>query len=125
MIILCDKCKRSFDDEFRDTICPHETFAANDGKNNFAHHPNSYLSPLPGGGWKVPEGVDTNTKYGVQDSLSLDTGEGRKIGTHIYTVMGPSRPCGFLCPFWCFLNLHRWAYPGGYCECCGTEDTFV
>lgn len=45
MIITCSKCKRRFDDEFRDTGCPHPTFAANDGKNNFAHHPDSYISP--------------------------------------------------------------------------------
>lgn len=45
MIIQCEKCKRKFDDEFRDTGCPHSTFAANDGRNNFAHHPESYISP--------------------------------------------------------------------------------
>jgi hypothetical protein len=43
MIIQCEKCKKHFDDEYRWTICPHETFAANDGKNNFAHYPESYL----------------------------------------------------------------------------------
>jgi hypothetical protein len=36
-----------FDDEFRWTICPHETFAANDGHNNFAHREDSYLSDFP------------------------------------------------------------------------------
>jgi hypothetical protein len=35
-----------FDDEFRDTGCPHATFAANDGNNNFSHHPDSYLSSV-------------------------------------------------------------------------------
>lgn len=45
MITQCPKCTRGFDDEFRSTICPHETFAANDGKNRFAHHPESFLSP--------------------------------------------------------------------------------
>ena len=44
MIVQCDSCKRYFDNEFRLTYCPHDTFAANDGKNNFAHHPESYLS---------------------------------------------------------------------------------
>ena len=43
MIVQCSKCNLKFDDEFRWTICPHETFAANDGKNNFQHHPESYL----------------------------------------------------------------------------------
>lgn len=43
MIIICGKCQSRFDDEFRTTICPHETFAANNGKNNFAHHPESFL----------------------------------------------------------------------------------
>lgn len=45
MIITCRTCAARFDDEFRSTICPHNTFAANDGENNFAHHPESYLSP--------------------------------------------------------------------------------
>lgn len=43
MIIQCVKCNARFDDEFRTTICPHETFAANDGKNNFSHHPEALL----------------------------------------------------------------------------------
>lgn len=43
MIVRCDKCNLKFDDEFRTTICPHETFAANDGRNNFKHHEDSYL----------------------------------------------------------------------------------
>ena len=43
MIIQCGDCGRRFDDEYRWTICPHETFAANDGRNNFAHHPESHL----------------------------------------------------------------------------------
>lgn len=45
MIVQCERCKRSYDDEFRDTSCPHRTFAANDGNNNFAHHPESFISP--------------------------------------------------------------------------------
>lgn len=44
MIIICYDCDVRFDDEFRTTICPHRTFAANDGHNNFAHHPESYIS---------------------------------------------------------------------------------
>lgn len=43
MIIQCDKCSARFDDEFRTTICPHETFPANDGKNNFRYHHGAYL----------------------------------------------------------------------------------
>jgi len=44
--ILCPHgCGARFDDEFRTTVCPHETFAANDGRNNFAHHPESVLTP--------------------------------------------------------------------------------
>jgi hypothetical protein len=50
LIVVCEKCGRGYDDEYRWTICqvwpaslfplrgditaPHETFAANDGKNN-------------------------------------------------------------------------------------------
>lgn len=44
MIALCRTCRAAYDDEYRTTICPHETFAANDGQNNFAHHPESYIS---------------------------------------------------------------------------------
>jgi len=43
----CPQCDTRYDDEFRSTICPHETFAANDGHNNFAHHPESYLKHEP------------------------------------------------------------------------------
>lgn len=45
MIITCPNCQRTFQDEYRTTICPHETFAANDGQNNFAHHSEAHLSP--------------------------------------------------------------------------------
>lgn len=44
MIVQCETCRKTFDDEFRSTTCPHNTFAANDGQNNFAHHPDSHLS---------------------------------------------------------------------------------
>ena len=47
MIVLCPTCLARFDDEFRNTNCPHETFSANNGKNEFAHHPKSYLSTDP------------------------------------------------------------------------------
>lgn len=43
MIRFCPDCKATYDDEFRWTICPHETFAANDSQNNFAHHPEAHL----------------------------------------------------------------------------------
>lgn len=47
MIVQCarkDGCGRFFDDEFRTTICLHEAFPANDGKNNFTTHDDAYLS---------------------------------------------------------------------------------
>jgi len=44
MIVKCSDCEKYFDDEYRTTICPHETFPANDGENRFVHHPESYLS---------------------------------------------------------------------------------
>jgi hypothetical protein len=44
MIVLCPTCGRHYDDTYRWTYCPHDTFAANDGANNFRHHPESYLS---------------------------------------------------------------------------------
>jgi hypothetical protein len=47
MIVQCEECLRHYDDEFRNTFCPHDTFLANDGHNNFAHHPESYISKEP------------------------------------------------------------------------------
>lgn len=43
MIVECPECHGRYDDTYRWTICPHGTFAANDGQNNFAHHPESYI----------------------------------------------------------------------------------
>lgn len=47
MIIKCPLCGMHFEDDYRTWVCPHDTFAANDGKNNFAHHPEAYLSKDP------------------------------------------------------------------------------
>lgn len=44
MIIKCEKCIKYFDDQFRYTGCPHNTFSANDGQNNFKHHPEAWLA---------------------------------------------------------------------------------
>lgn len=43
MIVTCDKCDTRYDDEYRWTFCPHKTFDANDGANNFTHHPESFI----------------------------------------------------------------------------------
>lgn len=43
MIVQCPKCGARFEDQYRTWICPHDTFAANDGRNNFAHHPEAHL----------------------------------------------------------------------------------
>ena len=43
MIVRCEKCGRRYEDEFRLSCCPHYTFAANDGQNNFAHHAESFI----------------------------------------------------------------------------------
>jgi len=45
VIVECPTCHRRFDDEFRPWTCPHAPFLANDGHNNFAYHPESYLEP--------------------------------------------------------------------------------
>lgn len=42
MIVQCSTCAMYFDDAYRLTYCPHDTFAANDGSNNFAHYYDSY-----------------------------------------------------------------------------------
>jgi hypothetical protein len=64
MIVQCEKCQKYFDDQFRWTICPHETFSANDGQNNFAHHPESFLGdgspPMLREIWKRKQG---QTRY--------------------------------------------------------------
>lgn len=44
MIVKCLTCTKYFDDVFRDTGCPHNTFNANDGKNNFKHYTESWLA---------------------------------------------------------------------------------
>lgn len=43
MIIKCEECNKYYDDKFRDTSCPHVTFLANDGHNNFKHYSDSWL----------------------------------------------------------------------------------
>lgn len=43
MIVQCEECKLKYDDEFRIITCPHDTFLANDGQNNFKHYTHSYL----------------------------------------------------------------------------------
>ncbi len=43
MIVLCASCLSEFEDQYRLTICPHNTFFANDGHNRFQHHPDAHL----------------------------------------------------------------------------------
>lgn len=47
MIVKCEQCQAEYDDEFRDTGCPHGTFLANNGNNTFREHPQAYLSTDP------------------------------------------------------------------------------
>jgi hypothetical protein len=47
VIVRCASCSVHYDDEFRYTFCPHDTFLANDGQNNFRHYPESYRDPAP------------------------------------------------------------------------------
>lgn len=55
MIIQCDQCKKYYDDEFRNTTCPHDTFLANDGQNNFKHYNDAWLNDnLPKRGFSDP-----------------------------------------------------------------------
>lgn len=56
MIIQCEECNKYYDDEFRNTSCPHDTFLANDGQNNFKHYPQSYLgNDKPSGNYSMPK----------------------------------------------------------------------
>lgn len=43
MIRQCETCMKFYDDEFRGTLCPHATFPANNGHNEFAKVEESYL----------------------------------------------------------------------------------
>ena len=45
MIVRCETCHWTFEDEYRLTICPHPAFRANDGHNNFAVHEDAHLEP--------------------------------------------------------------------------------
>lgn len=45
--VACLRCMKTYDDTFRLTYCPHETFAANDGKNKFRHHKESKVEDVP------------------------------------------------------------------------------
>jgi hypothetical protein len=47
--------------------------------------------------------------------------ERAEIGEHHFTGGGS---CSWQCRVYCFFNLHRWSWPGGYCECCGEKDGF-
>lgn len=47
MIVKCQHCPMWFEDSYRTTICPHDTFAANEGANNFRHHAEAYLGNRP------------------------------------------------------------------------------
>lgn len=49
MISRCAECLMFFEDSLRSTICPHQAFPANDGKNNFTIYHDAYLSELPEG----------------------------------------------------------------------------
>ena len=44
MIVKCPNCPKYFDDQFRTTLCPHDTFMANNGQNWFSYYPQSWLA---------------------------------------------------------------------------------
>jgi hypothetical protein len=86
VVVICEQCGARFEDEYRTTICPHGTFAANDGRNNFSHHPESTLeivvpdssgtkpnvsSPTP---LHPPEGMSAREKL-IREGLALYSGE--------------------------------------------------
>lgn len=52
MIVKCEKCNKYFDDEFRDTTCPHGTFLANNGRNHFKHYREAWLEDHEPGLWE-------------------------------------------------------------------------
>ena len=109
MVRECSECGAKYDDEYRWTICPHETFAANDGKNNFAHHPKSVLrfptteeerKKMAGSGqvyykdgYSPDNAVDKYAKYKLKVSLNpeqtsynflLQTDDGKTVNLDIF-----------------------------------------
>lgn len=63
MVIICTECGVTYDDEFRTTTCPHDTFAANDGNNCFRHGvesvgPAAKGDPCPKCGQQLMYGFD-------------------------------------------------------------------
>ncbi len=63
MIIKCLYCNKYFDDQFRLWQCPHNTFMANDGQNNFKFYPEAWLadhSPL-----LTPRKGEAKSEYNV------------------------------------------------------------
>lgn len=68
MIVKCDQCAKFYDDQFRNTDCPHDTFLANDGQNNFKYYPESWLAlHMPRRGFYCPSfqagGQSEHDKY--------------------------------------------------------------
>lgn len=88
----------SFDDEYRTTICPHETFAANDGANNFAHHPESHLAPADelqrwrGAVWKLTARLLESETYAASITTNRNYAFGRL--NEIGRVLDPTIPSG-------------------------------
>jgi hypothetical protein len=60
----------AFEDKYRSTICPHDTFAANDGKNNFAHHPEAFLRLVDDN--PDPTGVFSKTEYDLAAASGMN-----------------------------------------------------
>lgn len=44
MIVKCESCNKYYDDQFRNTGCPHDTFMTNDGQNQFAKYDWDWLA---------------------------------------------------------------------------------
>ena len=88
MIMQCQTCGIAFDDEFRTTICPHGTFAANDGANNFAHDTTSYLGPVEG----ARETVHTYTQSAADPAWQDDTRGGKVLVKNWWPPCGCGDP---------------------------------
>jgi hypothetical protein len=80
MVVHCALCTQWYDDEYRVTFCPHDTFLANDGTNRFAHHPRAYLA-------KVPPPAPGVLATDDLDQAALDCLQ--QVTTHLYTVSIP------------------------------------
>ncbi len=102
MNITCPTCQAIFDDQYRLTLCPHDTFAANDGNNNFQHHPESTLirTTADDRTKKLFDALlviskDEPTKHAPLARYELQDRDGKERTLYVYMVREPAMAAAF------------------------------